>query len=90
MLVTYYRSGRLSLVPALAAIAAAVVLAGVTVFALVLVGGAAFSVWLGRALGRAGRAVRRVPAHDPDVIEGVVVDSSDVSDQLIRLDSDKG
>lgn len=98
MLVTYHRAGRLSLFPALAAVAAAVVLAGIAAVvlafigavALVIVGGTACALWLFRSVGRIGRADRRVPAHDHDTIEGVVVDSTDVSDQLLRLDSDKG
>lgn len=90
MLVTYYRAGRLSLFRALAAIAAAVVLAGIATVVLVIVGGTACALWLLRSIGRIGRASRRVPTHAHDTIEGVVIDSTDVSDQLLRLDSDKG
>jgi hypothetical protein len=90
MLVTYHRAGRLSLFPALAAVAAAVMLAGIAAVALVIVGGTACALWLVRSVGRIGRPDRRVLAHDHDTIEGVVVDSTDVSDQLLRLDSDKG
>lgn len=87
MFVRFHHVGRIS---GLSALAAAVVVAGVAAVALVIVGGAACAVWLARAAGRIGGAGRRVPLHDHDTLEGVVVDSTNVSDQLLRLDSDKG
>lgn len=78
------------MLPALATVAAAVMVAGVAATALVFVGLAASGVWLLRAFGGTGRAGRRMPVQDRDTIEGVVVDSTDVSDQLLRMDSDKG
>lgn len=90
MFLTYHRIGRVSALPALAALAAAVMVAGLAAVVLLIVGGAACGVWLLRAVGRIGRADRRMPAQDHDTVEGVVVDSTDVSDQLLRMDSDKG
>jgi hypothetical protein len=87
MFITYRRIGRISVLPALATVAAAVVVAGVAATALVIVGVAGCGVWLLRVFGR---AERRVPFQDHTTIEGVVVDSTDVSDQLLRMDSDKG
>lgn len=78
------------MLPALATVAAAVVIAGVAAIALVFVGLAACGVWLLRAVGVTGRAGWRVPVQDHDTIEGVLVNSTDVSDQLVRMDSDKG
>jgi len=75
MLVTYQRVGKLSVLPALALVAAAVVFAGVAALTLVFVGLAAAGVVLLRTFLRAtGRVSPRAAAPDPDVIEGVVVD----------------
>jgi len=90
MFVTYHRVGRLAVLPALAAVAAALLLAGVAAVVLVIVATAACAMWFLRALGRIGRSDRRVPARDPDTIDGVVLHSAEVSDQLDRLDGDKG
>lgn len=89
MFVTYHRAGRLSVPSALAVVAAAVVLGGVAAAALAVVGAAVGAAWLLRAAG-IGRASRRMPPPDHNTIEGVVVKSADVSEALVRLDSDKG
>ena len=90
MFITYRRVGRISALPALVTVAAAMMVAGVAAITLVIIGVAGCGVSLLRACGRSGRADRRVPAQDHQTIEGVIVDSTDVSDQLLRLDSDKG
>lgn len=90
MFLTYHRVGRISLLPALATVAAAVMVAGVAGIAFLIIGVAGCGVWLLRAFGGPARTNQRVPAQDHETIEGVVVDSTDVSDQLLRMDSDKG
>jgi hypothetical protein len=86
------RVGRISGLPAaLATGAAAVMLTGVAAMALVIISVAGCGVWLLRAFASTARADRRLPVHDHGTIEGVVVDSTtDVSNQLLRMDSDKG
>lgn len=75
MFVTYHRVGRISLLPALAAGAAAVIVLGVAAITLVVGGVAACGVRLLRAIGRIGPAERRASFEDHRTIEGVVVDS---------------
>jgi len=81
MFFRYHRAGRLSLLPALAAVAAGLILAGVAAITLVVVGVAVCGIWLVRAIGRSGRAGRRTPVQDHQTIEGVVVRSTDVFDR---------
>lgn len=90
MFITYHRVGRISLLPALAAVAAALIVVGVATITLVVVGAAACGVRFLRAIGRIGPAERSVPSQDHTTIEGVVVDSTDVFDQPLRTDGDKG
>ena len=71
MFITYHRSGRISLVAALAAIPVALMVVGVATLALVTVGLAVCGIALARIFGRL-RPVRRAGFTD-DVIEGVVV-----------------
>lgn len=78
MFITYHRVGRIHVLPALAAVAAAVMVAGVAATALVAVGVAAVGVRLFRAVARIGRAEHPVPSQDDEIIEGVVVDSTHV------------
>lgn len=82
MIFIYRRVGRIRLIPALAAVvvavAMAVVLAGVAAVMLVVVAAIASAVVIARTIGRLSRRSRRAAAPDPNVIEGVVVDSADV------------
>jgi hypothetical protein len=78
MIVTYRRVGRISLLPALAAVAGAVIVAGVVVIPLVVLGVATYGIRLVRAIGRGSSAERQVALQDHTIIEGVVLDSTDV------------
>lgn len=75
MFFTYHRVGRVSLIPALAAGASAVIVVGVAAIALVGVGIAVCGVQLLRAFGRIGPAGGRARVQDRTSIEGIVVDS---------------
>lgn len=81
MFFTYHRAGRIAVLPALATVATAVMVAGVAAIALVIIGVAGCGVWLLRVFGRLGRAERHVPSEHHETIEGVVVDSTDVFHQ---------
>jgi hypothetical protein len=73
----------------LASGASLVIVAGVATVTFVVVGVAACGVALLRAIGRIGRAAQRnMPFQDRTTIEGVVVDSTDVSPQSLRTDGD--
>ena len=78
------------LLRALVAAAALMIVAGVATVTFVVVGVAACGVALLRAIGRIiGRAAERnVPFRDHTTIEGVVVDSTVASPQLLRTDGD--
>jgi len=66
-----------------------IIVAGVATVTFVVVGVAACGVALLRAIGRIGRAAERnMPFQDRTTIEGVVVDSTDVSPQSLRTDGD--
>jgi len=89
MFFTSIRVTRIPLLPSLAAVAALVVVAGVATVAFVVVGVAACGVGLLRAIGRIGWAAERsAPFQDRTTIEGVVVDSTDVSPQPLCTDGD--
>lgn len=79
MFFTYHRVGRIPLLPALAAGAVAVIVVGIATITLLVVGIAACGVGLLRAIRRIGPAERRVAVQDQTTIEGVVMDSTDVS-----------
>ena len=72
MFVMYRRSGRLSLISALVAIPAALMVAAVATLALVGLGVAAGGVALVRVFGGL-RPIRRVTREDDITIDGVVV-----------------
>lgn len=84
----YHRVGRISLFSALAAALALAFVAGVAAIALVAVAVAACGVWLLRLMGVAGPAGRARAVADPNTIEGVVVESTDLplsnTEQLSR------
>ena len=75
MIITYHRTGRLSLLGTAAAVAVGTVVLGVAAVTLLAVGVAA----VGTRLLRGDRAIGpAAPGRtDPNTIEGVVVDSSD-------------
>ena len=92
MLFTYRRVGGIPLLSALVAAAALAFVAGVAAIALVVVAVAACGVWLLRVMGVAGPAGRARAVADPNTIEGVVVDSTDLplsnTEQLSRAADD--
>jgi hypothetical protein len=89
MFITTIRISRMSVLRALVAAAVLMIVAGVATVTFVVVGVAACGVALLRAIGRIGRAAERnVPFQDRTTIEGVVVDSTDASPQLLRTDGD--
>lgn len=80
MIFTFRQRGTMSLLSAVAAAFAALIVVAVAMTTLVIVGVVACSIWLVRAVAGAG-AGRSMPADDHAIIEGVVVDSTDVPHQ---------
>lgn len=82
MIVKYHRIGRISVLPAVAAAGALVIVGGIAVTVLSIVGVIAWSTKALRALGFVV-AEPRLPLEGDDTIEAVVVDrsSTDTLDQ---------
>ena len=76
MIFTYHRVGRISVIPALAAAGAVVVVGGIAATVLAIVAVAAAGAGLLRAVGRIVAPRREAAIEDAGVIEGVVVESS--------------
>lgn len=76
MIFTYHRVGRISVVGALAAAGAVVVVGGIAATVLAIVGVAAVGAGLLRAFGRIVAPRREAAIDDGRIIEGVVVESS--------------